>query len=69
LTTRTDNLNYSLKLHNYERPNCLSKSILQISADSINYTSKQTGISIYSIKKSCLNNIKISGGIIWKYKV
>lgn len=74
-TTHKENLNHSLKLHNYERPNSLSKSILQISSNSvkefssIHYASKQTGISIYSIKKSCLNNIKTTDGIIWRYKV
>lgn len=73
--THKENLNHSLKLHNYEKPNSLSKPILQISSNSvkefssINYASKQTGISSHYIKKSCLNNIKTTDGTLWKYKI
>lgn len=72
--THKENLDHSLKLHNYEKPHSLSKSVLQISSNSIKefssiyFASKQTGISVYSIRNSCVNKRELSGGFVWKYK-
>lgn len=72
--THKENLDHSLKLHNYEKPHGLSKSVLQISSDSIKefssiyFASKQTGISVYSIRNSCVNKKELPGGFVWKYK-